>query len=242
MAIPLTGPISLGDLKNDTAASTASFSDPRIRRRYVSADGLKYGDQLPANTQMSLGDFRGSVLTLERDYAGQVADYGKTPQIGLQTHQLVRDDAGVYGNSQINVSGINPQYRELWVSQTNNYARDVAVGMTSVAYVSPSLLPATANLRVYQVSNDDSQRTILALNCWSSGYLAGSYVQPIWVDPVYRDVTHDINFTIPAGYPYITVLFIQVARGSMSYEKCRVINDAQDYANSKMQVMDLRFT
>lgn len=242
MAIPLTGPISLGDLKNDTAAPTASFDEPMIRRRYVSADGLRYGDQLPANTQMSLGDFRGSVLTLERDFAGLSAQVDKIPEIGLQTHIKIRDDGGVYNSSLIEYQGINPQYRQLRVSATGAYARDVAAGMTSCAYVSPSLLPATANLTVYQISNRDSQRTILAVNCWSSGFIKGDGVQPIWRDPVIGDVTHDINFTIPAGYPYVTVFFIQVARGSQGFEGCRIMNDAQTTNYSKMKVMDLRLT
>lgn len=240
MAIPLTGPISLGDLKNDTAAPTASFDEPMIRRRYVTSDGLRYGDQLPANTQMSLGDFRGSVLTLERDFAGEQNQVGTAPRVGLQTHHKVRDDAGVYRSSMIELNGLNPQSRELRVSATSNYARDVAAAMVSCGYVSPSLLPATANLTVYQISNNDAQRTILALNCWSSGYLTGNAVQPIWVDPVIRDVTHNINFTIPAGYPYVTAILIQVARASQTYESCRMINDAQTSNYAKMKVMDLK--
>lgn len=240
MAIPLTGPISLGDLKNDTAAPTASFDEPMIRRRWVASDGLKYADQLPANTQMSLGDFRGSVLTLERDFAGLAAQEGATPRVGLQTHHKLRDDAGVYASSGISVNGVNPQYRQLDVGATDAYARDVAAGMVSCAYVSPSLLPATANLTALQVSNRDSQRTILALNCWSSGYLKGNAVQPIWRDPVIGGTNHDINFTIPAGYPYVTVFFIQVARGSQGFEACRIVNDAQGSTNAIMKVMDLK--
>ena len=240
MAIPLTGPISLGDMKNDTAAPTASFNEPMIRRRWISSDGLRYGDQLPANTEMSLGDFRGSVLTLERDYAGLPAQEGMTPRVGLQTHVKVRDDAGVYASSGIGVNGLNPQYRQLDVSALDAYARDVAVGMTSCGYVSPSLLPATANLTALQVSNRDNQRTILAVNCWSSGYLTGNAVQPIWVDPVIGGTNHDINFTIPSGYPYVTVFFIQVTRGSMAFESCRIVNDAQGSTNAIMKVMDLK--
>lgn len=242
MAIPLTGPISLGDLKNDTNAATASFSDPKIRRRFVTSDGLRYGDQLPANTQMSLGDFRGSVLTLERDFAGTAAQVGKNPVVGLQTHHLLRDDAGVYGSSFISQDRWDPRYRQLQVRASGNYERDVAVGMTSVAYVSPSLLPASANLTAYQISNRNDQRTILAVNCWSSGYLTGNVVQPIWVDPVIGDKTHNIDFTIPAGYPYVTVFFIQVARRSMSYESCRILDDMGTSEYAFMRVMDLRLT
>jgi hypothetical protein len=240
MAIPLTGPISLGDMKNDTAAPTASFDEPMIRRRYVSADGFKYGDQLPSNTQMSLGDFRGSVLTLERDFAGAASDVNKPPQVGLQTHVLVRDDAGVYGSSGISLLGGNPQYRKVEVLAQQAFARDVAVGMTSCGYVPPSLLPASVNLTVYQVSDNDAQRTILAVNCWSSGYLKGDAVQPIWKDPVQRGVLHNINFNVPLGYPYVTVFFIQVTRGSMAFESCRVINDRQSGTNQNMKVMNVR--
>ena len=240
MAIPLTGPISLGDLKNDTNAATASFSDPKIRRRFVTSDGLRYGDQLPANTQMSLGDFRGSVLTLERDFAGDIADYGKTPVVGLQTHHLVRDDASVYGGSYIDQYGFNPKYRRMSVRATDAYLRDVAVGMVSVAYVSPSLLPASANLTVYQVSDTNSQRTILAVNCWPSGYLSGTAVQPVWVDPITTEASHNINFNIPAGYPYVTVFFVQVTRGSARWEACRIIDDMGTYGATKMKVMNLR--
>ena len=242
MAIPLTGPISLGDLKNDTNAATASFSDPKIRRRFVSADGLKYGDQLPANTQMSLGDFRGSVLTLERDFAGLGEQVGRNPVVGLQTHHLLRDDAGVYGSSFIEQFRFDPKYRRLQVRASGNYERDVAVGMVSAAYVSPSLLPASANLTVYQISGDNLQRTILAVNCWSSGYMSGNAAQPIWIDPVQGDKTHNIDFTIPAGYPYVTVFFIQVVRRSMGYESCRILDDMGTAEYAKMKVMNLRLT
>jgi hypothetical protein len=237
MAIPLTGPISLGDLKNDTAASTASFSDPRIRRRYVSADGLKYGDQLPANTQMSLGDFRGSVLTLEKDFSNTLQ---ANASIGTQTQQLVRDDASNYGSSSIDEFRVNPQYRRLQVRQEQAYARDVSVGMFSVAYINPSLLPARLSLTAYVVSQDTAQRTIVGVNGWASNYFQGTTSQPVWMDDLDSGLIQ-VTFDMPAGLPYITVGLMQVVRGSLAYEECDWVGDNGTYTNAKFKVMNLRF-
>jgi len=237
MAIPLTGPISLGDMKNDTAASTASFSDPRIRRRYVSADGLKYGDQLPSNTQMSLADFRGSVLTLEKDFNPTIqAD----ASIGTQTQQLVRDDASNYGNSIIDDFRVNPQYRRLQVSQAQAFQRDVSVGMFSVAYINPSLLPARLSLTAYVVSESQAQRTIVGINGWTSGYFKGTTSQPVWMDDLGSDLIQ-VTFDMPAGLPYITVGLMQVVRGSQSFEECDWVGDNGTFTNAKFKVMNLRF-
>jgi hypothetical protein len=188
---------------------------------------------------MSLGDFRGSVLTLERDYAGDVGDVGTNPAIGLQTHQLVRDDAFNYSESMLDDYRANPQYRRLQVRSRNAAARDVSVGMFSVCYIDPSLLPCIVSLTGYVVSRDQAQRTILAVNYWSSGWFQGTGEQPIWMDYLSSDLI-TTSFLVKAGHPWVTVGLMQVTRGSTGYEQCDWVSDNQSYSNAKFKVMDLR--
>jgi hypothetical protein len=205
--IPKTGPVSLGDLKNETAAATASFSDPRIQRRLIK--DKQFVDLLGYNPPMSLGDFRGSVVTCHKDFNAE----GVAPK---------REEWGCYGYdpqpggfisgsvSREPFSGPRDTVRAE-VRATLMWPFDVALIASMNAYC-----PTATNVEwnFYFYSNGVTRR-IISVDAWSSGWRRGTNIN-LFNSEALKDGNNTVNFTTQVSHPWICLTVAPVKRRDSS--------------------------
>ena len=209
--IPKTGPVSLGDLKNETGAATASFSDPRIQRRLIK-DG-KFVDLLGYNPPMSLGDFRGSVVTCHK-YFNEEGVAPKRDEWGCYKYNPTGNGYN-FGRIDRNVSSSYDAARA-WLNVTGLYPYDIALYASMNAYCPTA---TDVEWKFYWFSNSTT-RNIIDVYGWSSGWRQGTNVQLFNSDSSELgslpsgDTT--VSFTTSASHPWITLNVVPVMRYSSS--------------------------
>ena len=211
MALPLTGPISLKDIRDEcdvsgsSSFSNISFSNTRIQRRVIS--GPQYADLQSPEPPMSFGDLRGRLITADKEAINVIDAKPEKCKWGIQKY----DPQGfVFKSGSIILDwplsyGV---FAKVTCDSNGSYSRDCA----TVAHLNCRVSGGGAcELKFYYVDTDNQYRSMVEVIGWQYGWRNGTS-QSLYSSESDYSKNKTINFNVPSSHTYVTICFNNIIR------------------------------